>query len=600
MMLRRFVVVESSRRSPQRWLSSASKRQVAAHSGLSDFVELWSPQSFRYVGVAMTVGSASLWPLSVSFHDEIGFIGASVATIATALYWNTGLNDMKSSSALRKNFPVLIHARYVLESLRPEIQQYFIQSDQDEEPFSRSARSVVYQRAKQVRDTVSFGTRRSVYGEGHEWVNHTMWPLDASEVETRVKIGGVSCLQPYDASLLNVSAMSFGALSRAAISALNDGAKAGNFYHNTGEGGISKQHLRGADVVWNVGTGYFACGENDEAGARVFSSSMFRENATRPQVKMIEIKLSQGAKPAHGGVLPKSKITDEIAEARQLKDRDHDVLSPPKHSAFQSPAGLVAFVAKLRELSGGKPIGFKLCVGQPAELCALFHAILDKPDDAPDFVTVDGAEGGTGAAPPEFQDSVGMPLAEGLTLTHALLKGTGLRDRVKIIASGKVYDGFSLCRTLAHGADVTNSARAMMFSLGCIQSLKCNTNKCPTGITTQDPRLEAGLDVTTKSVRVANFHKATVHSATEIMASVGAKSPREVDSQHFFRRESGIHVKNFKEMHQCYFAELDDRVLLSETSAEFQAVPEQMKCWWRQGRELHESTKQRNSLHFVD
>ena len=513
----------------------------------------------------------------------------------TALYWRVGWLDLESKQTLRRNFPVLIHVRYLLESIRPEIQQYFIQSDDDSVPFSRAARNVVYQRAKNVRDTVCLGTRQNVYAEGFEWANHSMFEtISLEDVETRVAIGKK---RPYEASLLNISGMSFGALSEPAIQALNDGAKEGGFYHNTGEGGISRHHLRGADVVWNVGTGYFACGKA-KGGTRRFSPSRFQENALLTEVKMIEIKLSQGAKPSHGGILPASKITPAIAQARELEDLTTDVLSPPRHSAFESPRGLLNFVALLRELADGKPIGLKMCVGRPSELAALCIAMVEEPENAPDFLTIDGAEGGTGAAPPEFQDSIGMPLAEGLALTRSFLDGTNLD--VKVIASGKIYDGFSLCRSLALGADLCNSARAMMFALGCIQALKCNTNKCPTGITTQDPQLSSGLDVPSKAIRVANFHRNTLHAAVEIMAAIGARKPREVRPDHFFRRDTGIHVKSFTDMHSDYFAGVPPGALLDLSSCGDDRLPCRIRDWWLDGLKLHERTKHLTHLNLAN
>ena len=451
-----------------------------------------------------------------------------------------GLNDLKQHNhSIRRNFPVLGHLRYLLESIRPEIQQYFIEGDNEETPFSREMRAVVYQRAKGANDTRALGTRRDVNAEGFEWINHSMFPVAAGDVAKRVRVGGAQCAAPYDASLLNISAMSYGALSGSAVAALNRGAALGGFAHNTGEGGISRFHREGGgDIFWNIGAGYYSraatAAVGDEAeppppstvpsqaratsraatatartarGASTSSSSARTRGASRratgvtrarsvprkcsiiprtlpsifpppafalAQVKMIELKLSQGAKPSHGGILPAAKITPAIAEARGLGPAPWvDCNSPPRHSAFSTPEQLMHFLAELRDESGGKPVGFKLCVGQPAEVAALCHAMLDT-GVTPDFITVDGAEGGTGAAPPEFQDSVGMPLAEGLRLVDSMLTGAGLRDRVTLIASGKVYNGFSLVRALALGADLCNSARGMMFALGCIQARKCN------------------------------------------------------------------------------------------------------------------------------
>ena len=452
-------------------LASRGARAVAAVVGrrhisqkdsgsLPDFIEKWTPGVFRAVGAGLAVGTGVTAALG-------NVLPAAVCALATAAYWKVGIDDMaQTSSSIRRNFPVLGHMRYILESLRPEIRQYFIESDADGAPFNREHRSIAYQRAKGAPDTLPFGTRRDVYQEGYEFAAHSMWPAVASEAKSRVVIGSAEngTTQPYSSSLLNVSGMSYGALSENAILALSRAAKAGGFSHNTGEGGMSRFHIEGGgDLVWNVGTGYFGCGSG--TSKRVFDPVMFRDNARRDNCKMIELKLSQGAKPAHGGMLPRAKITPAIAEARGLAFPPiGDCDSPARHSAFDSPERMMEFIAQLRELSGGKPVGFKLCVGRPEELAALLRASL-ATGIAPDFITVDGAEGGTGAAPPEFSNSVGMPMAEGLTLVHAMLTGAGLRDRVRVIAAGKILTGFSVVRTLAMGADVCNAARAMLFSI---------------------------------------------------------------------------------------------------------------------------------------
>eukprot|EP00629_Pelagomonadales_sp_RCC1024_P014878 CAMPEP_0119271720 /NCGR_PEP_ID=MMETSP1329-20130426/8195_1 /TAXON_ID=114041 /ORGANISM="Genus nov. species nov., Strain RCC1024" /LENGTH=649 /DNA_ID=CAMNT_0007271771 /DNA_START=130 /DNA_END=2076 /DNA_ORIENTATION=+ len=557
----------------------------AVTGGLPDFVEHWTPAVFKKVGYGLGAAAVAAWPLAM--YHELSILAPLLVSGGTAAYWAVGGADLEQkSTALRRNFPVLIHFRYVLESIRPEIQQYFIEPDEGHGsvPFNRAMRSTIYQRAKGSTDTRALGTRRHVYAEGYEWANHTMFPVPADDVEDRVLIGGPACLRPYSASLLNISAMSFGALSSTAIEALNRGAAAGGFYHNTGEGGISRFHLAGgADLCWNVGTGYFGCGKTvDDRGTRAFDPEQFRENATRDAVKMIEIKLSQGAKPAHGGILPAAKITQLIAEARGLGSGPWltDCASPPRHSAFSDPVGLMRFVRELRELSGGKPIGFKLCVGQPHEFAALVHAML-RTGVAPDFITVDGAEGGTGAAPPEFQDSIGMPLAEGLRLVEGFLTGAGLRDQVSIIAAGKVYNGFSLVRTLALGADITNCARSMMFALGCIQALKCNSNKCPTGIATQNEELSAALHVPTKAERVAHFQRATVHAAREIIGAVGVRRGRDVTQDMIFRRDSGVHVHSLAEVHTEYFANVAAGQLLTDEG--LARLTPTMRKWWLQG-----------------
>jgi glutamate synthase domain-containing protein 2 len=466
-----------------------------------------------------------------------------MSAIAVA-YWYVGLSDMKQSShAIQRNFPVLGHARYFMETLRPEIRQYFIEDDDEAIPFSRESRSLVYQRAKNMTDTVPLGTRMNVYEPGYEWVNHSIWPTEVPAENLRVVIGGPDCTQPYSASLLNVSAMSYGALSDNAILALNGGAKLGNFYHNTGEGGISRYHKQpGGDIVWNIGTGYFGC--RDKEGK--FSEQKFIENATLPQVRMIEVKLSQGAKPGHGGILPKSKVTPIIAEARGVPIGE-DCNSPPIHSAFEGPKGLIQFISKLRTLSGGKPVGFKLCVGHPAELAAIVRAMVEL-NSTPDFITVDGGEGGTGAAPQEYSNHVGTPLVEGLTLVHNLLTGAGLRDRVKIISAGKIFSGFTLVRHLALGSDICNAARAMMYALGCIQALKCNTNKCPTGVATQDPELMKGLVVDDKVTRVYQFQNKTLEAASEIIGSIGLNSPQQLRREHLFKRISADTVMHYGQL----------------------------------------------------
>eukprot|EP00802_Teleaulax_amphioxeia_P007768 Tamp_07776.p1 GENE.Tamp_07776~~Tamp_07776.p1 ORF type:complete len:553 (+),score=110.46 Tamp_07776:534-2192(+) len=495
---------------------------------------------FYSAGAALGAGSAGLLFTLGPYALSPWIMGA-----ATVWYWKAGWEDMQQKRhTIRRNFPVLGRVRYVLEMLRPEIRQYFIEGDKEMLPFSREQRSIVYSRAKGQVDTMPLGTRRDVYLEGYEWTLHSMFPTHVTEADARTLIGGPECKQPYSASLLNVSAMSYGALSDNAILALNSGAKMGGFCHNTGEGGMSKFHLLpGGDICFQIGTGYFGCRNNDTGG---FDPEKFKAAAARPQVKMIEIKLSQGAKPSHGGILPAAKISPAIAEARGIPS-DRDCNSPPHHAEFSTPRGLLDFVARLRVLSDGKPIGVKLCVGHPAELAAVVHAMVET-GIKPDFITVDGAEGGTGAAPPEFSNSVGMPLVEALVLVHQLLIGTGLRQDIKIISSGKVLSGFSLVRNLALGADACNSARAMMFALGCIQALKCNTNKCPSGVATQDPELMKGLVVEDKATRVHNYHKATIHAACEIMSAIGVNKPSELHPSHVMRRISGVHVSTYADL----------------------------------------------------
>lgn len=493
-----------------------------------DFVENWSRNAFFKTGYVLTTVAGGL-TVALGACQETLLVDAVIIG-----YWALGYHDItQKSHTILRNFPVLGNIRYVLESLRPEIRQYFVEADDTEKPFDRSHRSIAYQRAKDVRDTNPFGSRRDLYAMGYEWANHSMFPTHLDITRSRILIGGKDCTQKYSASILNISGMSYGALSDAAVTALSKGAQMGNFYHNTGEGGISRFHIEGGgDLVWNVGTGYFGCRNIDGT----FNAEKFKENATKPTVKMIEIKLSQGAKPGHGGLLPGPKVTPLIAEARGVKPGE-DCHSPPRHSAFQDADGLIHFIKTLRDLSGGKPVGFKLCIGIPEEFTAIVAAMLEHKI-YPDFITVDGGEGGTGAAPPEFSNSVGTPLVEALTFVDSILSGAGIRDEIKVIASGKVLTGFSIVRNFALGADVCNSARAMLFALGCIQALKCDTNKCPTGITTQDKELMKGLDVESKSVRVMTYHKKTVEAALDIFGACGLDHPTMITRSHVMKRVS--------------------------------------------------------------
>lgn len=427
-----------------------------------------------------------------------------------------GLFDMfQSKQTIKRNFPLLGRMRYLLESLGPEMRQYFIETDTDGKPFTRLQRTLVYTRSKKQTSTQPFGTQLDVYDVGYEWINHSIKAIPFKEVDEnpKVKIGSSQCTQPYKASLFNISAMSYGSLSKNAILALNSGAKQGGFYHNTGEGGLSPYHLEpGGDVVWNIGTGYFSTRTPDGK----FSVEEYSKRATLDNVKMIEIKFSQGAKPGHGGILPKEKVTDEIAAIR-LVEKGNDIVSPPKHSAFTTPLELMEFVKVLREHSGGKPIGIKICIGNKSEFISICKAMV-QTNTYLDFITVDGGEGGTGAAPPEYSDHVGMPLRDALAFVYDCLNGFGIKDQIKIIASGKVISGFDIIRCLSIGADVCNSARGMMFALGCIQALECHANTCPTGVATQDPKLTKGLVPEEKSVRVARFQHETVKSAMELPA----------------------------------------------------------------------------------
>jgi glutamate synthase domain-containing protein 2 len=477
------------------------------------------------------------WLISVIVSATIGLLSLMWQPIVIAYLFvvplvGIGIYDQfQTKHAVLRNFPVIGHGRYMLEAIRPEINQYFIESDTDGEPFDRQQRSVVYQRAKGVNDTTPFGTQLDVYLPGYEWLEHSLRAKHPSDEHPRVTIGGRNGCTPYSASVLNISAMSYGSLSRNAIEALNRGAKLGGFAHNTGEGGISPYHLAGGgDLVWQIGTGYFGC----RSSTGGFAAEPFTERATLAQVKMIEVKLSQGAKPGHGGILPAAKLTREIAEIRGVP-LGKDVLSPPCHSAFDSPTTLLRFIAQLRELSGGKPIGFKLCVGRRSEFLSICKAMIETGIQ-PDFITVDGAEGGTGAAPLEFTDRMGMPMVEGLVFVHNALVGTNLREHIRIICSGKILSAFEIARAMAIGADLCNSARAMMFAIGCIQARRCNHNDCPTGVATQNPDLIKGLDVEDKSQRVARFHHSTIHAFTELLGASGFTEPSQLRPEHIHRR----------------------------------------------------------------
>jgi glutamate synthase domain-containing protein 2 len=454
-----------------------------------------------------------------------------------------GIADMtQKKRAILRNFPVIGHIRYFFETIRPEMQQYFIESDIDGRPFNREDRSLVYQRAKGAPDSLPFGTQRDVYATGYEWINHSMVPVRPREPSPRVMIGEGLCAKPYSASIFNISAMSFGSLSANAIEALNVGAREGKFAHNTGEGSISSHHLHGGDLIWQIGTGYFGCRTKDGR----FDPEEFAECASNDAVKMIEIKISQGAKPGHGGILPAAKITHEIAMIRDVP-MGQDVISPSAHSEFSTPIELLDFVVRLRELSGGKPVGFKFCVGKRREFLAICKAML-KTGNCPDFITVDGGEGGTGAAPFEFSNRLGCPLVDGLVFVHSALIGIGVRDQIKVIASGKIASGFGLTRMLALGADLCYAARSMMLSLGCIQARKCNNNECPVGIATQNPSLMSGLDPALKARRVARYHAETIHAAGALMGAAGLVAPEELRPWHIIRRVSQLETRHYGEI----------------------------------------------------
>jgi glutamate synthase domain-containing protein 2 len=485
------------------------------------------------VTVAAIISAAFVWPQALWL-----FVIAGPLIVQ-------GVGDMlQKKQAIRRNFPVVGHMRYLLEKIRPEINQYFIESNSDGKPFSRNDRSVIYQRAKGDVDTLPFGTQRDVYAAGYEWINHSLAPVHVDESKARVLVGGPDCTQPYLASVFNVSGMSYGSLSKNAVLALNTGAKQGNFAHNTGEGGLSPYHLEpGGDIIWQIGTGYFGCrGLNGR-----FSIEEFTKRATLPNVKMVEIKLSQGAKPGHGGILPAQKLTREIVEIRGVEP-GKDVISPPSHSSFSTPTELLMFVKMLRDACGGKPVGFKLCVGKPHEFLAIVKAML-ATNITPDFITVDGGEGGTGAAPLEFSDSVGTPLNEGLSFVHNALVGAGVRDRIRIIASGKINTGFQMVTKIALGADMCSAARAMMFAIGCIQALRCNTNACPTGVATQDPNLVKGLHVGDKSERVARYHKETIKSFFEVLGAAGIRTPQELKPAFIMKRVNSMEIRSYQELY---------------------------------------------------
>ncbi len=446
-----------------------------------------------------------------------------------------------------RNYPLLGHIRYFMEFIRPEIQQYFVESNLSGRPINREYRELVYQRSKQESDTRPFGTQFDVYRTGYEWMSHSLHPIHIENKNPRVKFGGPDCTLPYMASPLNISAMSYGALSKNAVLALNKGAKEGGFAHNTGEGGLSPYHLEyGADVIWQIGTGYFGC--RTESGG--FDANLFSEKATLDVVKMIEIKLSQGAKPGHGGILPAAKLTKEIAEIRHVP-LGKDVISPAAHSAFDSPIGLLMFVKQLRKLSGGKPVGFKLCIGQRHEFLAICKAMLDT-GITPDFITVDGSEGGTGAAPIEFTNSVGMPLTEAVVFVNNALIGIGVRDKIRIIAAAKIFSAFHIAKVMALGADTVNSARGMMLALGCIHARNCNNDKCPTGITTQNPNRYKLLDIDLKGTRVFNFHKAMITNLLDLVGACGINDLSQITRSHVNRRVSATEVKTYHEIYPLF------------------------------------------------
>jgi len=481
------------------------------------------------VVVALTVGG---W----------GFIVVAGVFGAIALI---GIYDVvQRRHSILRNYPILGHMRFAMEAVRPELQQYFVERNTDGRPFDRDSRTSIYERAKGIKDEQAYGTERDVREPGYEWLLQSMHPFDPPKHPPRVTIGGPDCSQPYEMALLNVSAMSFGALSGAALTALNRGAAKGGFAHDTGEGGLTRYHLNGADVVWELGSGYFGARAKDGGLDR----AQFRDKAAQDAVKCVSLKLSQGAKPGIGGVLPGAKVTKEIADARSVPQGETCV-SPPAHKVFSTPRELVLFIAEMRELAGGKPTGFKLCVGRRHELLAVCKAMVAE-QVTPDFIVVDGSEGGTGAAPAEYEDHVGVPLTEGLMTVHNALVGCGLRDRIRVCASGKIATGSDIVKRLAIGADYTNAARAMMMAVGCIQSQRCNTNECPVGVATQDPKRSRALDVADKSERVYRYQQAVVAEASRLIGSMGLQLPGEVGPHQLVRRVDHVTSSSYAELYE--------------------------------------------------
>ncbi|MFZ3360985.1 MAG: FMN-binding glutamate synthase family protein [Xanthobacteraceae bacterium] len=501
------------------------------------------PLQPRFIIYSLVVLIAVALGLEFFFGFRTLFIDIPLVVFISLTVVGT-VDVLQKRHAILRNYPLSAHIRFILEEIRPEIRQYFLESEKDGTPFSRDKRALVYQRAKRALDKRPFGTQNDVYASGFEWLDHSIAPKTVDKKPFRVSVGGPDCEKPYSASIFNISAMSFGALSRNAILALNGGAKRGDFAHDTGEGGYSPYHREfGGDIIWEIGSGYFSCRNGDGT----FCADKFAEAATRDQVKMVELKLSQGAKPGHGGVLPGAKVSPEIAAARGVPV-GVDCISPSRHSAFSSPVEMMQFIATMRRLSGGKPAGFKLCIGHPWEFLAICKAMLET-NIYPDFIVVDGKEGGTGAAPLEFADHLGMPLREGLNFVHNALIGINARDRIKIGASGKIISAFDIARVMALGADWCNSARGFMFALGCIQSQSCHTDRCPTGVSTQDRSRQRALVVPDKAERVYNFHRATIESLAELVAAAGLDHPNQFAPVHFSRRVSQHEVKSFAELY---------------------------------------------------
>lgn len=514
-----------------------------------------------YAGFAVVLSFVFFWLLIQQAHI-FWFFALVFVLLGIALH-----DLFQTKHTLLRTFPVLGHIRYILEFFRPEIRQYFLEDDKSERPFDRETRSLIYRRAKGVNDTIAFGTDRDMYMSGYEWVSHSLTPKIVDLNEACVKIGGADCQHPYTASRLNISAMSYGALSPTALKALNLAAKKGAFFHNTGEGGLSDYHLMGGDVCLQIGTAYFGV-RNPDTG--LFCPKRFAEKALMPQIVMIEVKLSQGAKPAHGGLLPAGKITPEIARLRGVK-MGEDVHSPAHHQMFDDPKGLCHFIRQLRELSGGKPVGFKLCIGMRSQFLALCKAMVAE-QIFPDFITVDGGEGGTGAAPAAFANHIGMPLDDALAFVHHSLVGFGIREQIRIIASGQIATGFDMVRKLALGADLCNSARAMMMAVGCIQSKQCNKNTCPVGVATTNPRLYKWLDVSEKAERAYNFHSETLNNFLSIVGAMGLDSPSDISPSLIHRRLAPQHIATYEDI----YPSIPEGCLLQEDT-----VPVEWSLFWK-------------------
>ena len=502
------------------------------------------PFTPRYILLTLALVMTALMASEVVMAQHYAWL-LSVVLAACAALSVLGIRDMvQTRHSILRNYPIAAHLRFLFEDIRPELRQYLFESEKDGAPFSRDDRAIVYQRAKMVLDKRPFGTQSDVYADNFEWLNHSIAPAPVVKDGFRVRIGGPACARPYDASVYNISAMSFGALSANAIRALSTGAKLGGFAQDTGEGGLSPYHeAGGGDIIWEIGSGYFGCRNEDGT----FSPERFAKVAGSGQVKMVELKLSQGAKPGHGGVLPGAKVSAEISRIRGVPV-GQDCISPARHSAFSTPIELLQFIAQLRHLSGGKPAGFKLCVGQPHEFLAICKAMLTT-GITPDFIVIDGKEGGTGAAPLEFIDHIGMPMREGLSFAHNALIGCRLRGQVRLGAAGKIVTAFDMARAFALGADWCNAARGFMFAIGCIQSQSCHTDRCPVGVATQDATRQRGLVVADKSQRVANFHAATMHSLAEVVAAAGLDHPAGFTSHHISRRVSPSAVRTFAELY---------------------------------------------------